>query len=158
MRYLVAADGPDLDSSVAKRFGHALVYLLVDGDTMEFKVMDRAWDNVSEDMAGALLHMEAAGVVTGNIGPSAFEHVNGRGIQVYICRSMTAREAIEKVVAGDCQPADKSTLKKSIQDHRKRDDGNSPHGKGGMGNGQGRGTCSGKGQGMGAGKGRGRGR
>ena len=123
MMYLIATNGSDLDSKTAKRFGHANTFLLVNGDTMEFKVVDRQWDDVPQHMVDALLSMNVEVVISGNIGPDAFERLNANNIKVYICRSMTGREAIEKVIAGDCLPAEKSTLKRSIHENRRNNGG-----------------------------------
>lgn len=127
MKVLVAADGNDLGAQVSKRFGHAAFFLLVDSETWTHTLLE----GVGEDgPAHGADRMQALGVdkiVTGNIGPNAFKDLRQRGVQVYLCKHTTAREAVESVLAGTREPAEGPSLKHSVHQHR-HEPGHHEHG------------------------------
>src|SRR3990172_4801349 len=93
MYYLVAADGPSLEAEIAKRFGHAVCHLLINAETHEISsftgdVCDRPHHGL-----GRYKSNEIAGVITGNIGPHAYEEVVAKGWKVYIARNCTVASA-----------------------------------------------------------------
>jgi len=132
MKVLVAAQGTTLDSPISKRFGHAPYYLTVDLDSMQVQVID----NTDHDETHAIIpQMAQLGVtvfITGNIGPHAFDLIRSLGGQVALARSLSVKEALDKLQRDELEILTASTLKHSIHDHE--------HGHGrGLGRGRGRG-------------------
>jgi len=162
-KYLVASSGETLDSKVSGRFGHSGYFLIIDPQTMEFKVFPGIGKDEYMQGIGKFVNLGIKKVITGNIGPSAYNDVISSGCTVYICRNMPVREAIKKVENGDVPVLKEPTLKESIHSARKAGGGYGGRGEGrgtgrglGLGPRDGRGT--GKGQGIGQGRGIGSGR
>lgn len=156
-KYLVASSGNTLDSKVSGRFGHSAYFLILDPQTMEFKVFPGIGKDEYMQGIGKFVNLGIKKVITGNIGPSAYNEVISSGCTVYICRNMPVREAVKKVENGDVPVLSESTLKESIHSARKAGDGYGGRGEG-RGKGRGRGTGPRDGRGMGRGQGIGRGR
>lgn len=128
-RYMIAASAPQLDAKVAKRFGHAGYYLVIDPETMEFETVA---DSVEGQPSQSIHRFESkgvSGIIVGNIGPNAFDKVRGMGWEVYSCIGMIIRDAVEKVHKGEIKPLEAPTMKVSVHEGR-------THGGGG-GKGQG---------------------
>lgn len=83
MNVVIAANGPTLDSAVAKRFGHAAYYLLVNTATLQLQVIanndahaeadNHDQHDESHAIIPQLVGQGAELFLTGNIGPHAFE-------------------------------------------------------------------------------------
>ena len=117
MKILFATEGENLESKIAKRFGHAPYYLIYDSETRELNVSGNKGH--SDDHA-ELIDLVDNGVevfILGNIGPHAFEVLNRKGAKMYLARGEIAREALEKFLNGELKPLEKPTLKRSIENH-----------------------------------------
>lgn len=116
MKYLVAAKAANLDAEIHKRFGHADVFLVVDSETLEFNATQGVGHDEPHHGIGRFDGKGIKRVIVGNIGPEAFKDVQAVGWEVYLCRAMTVREAIEKVHSGQVSPLEGPTLKRSISE------------------------------------------
>jgi predicted Fe-Mo cluster-binding NifX family protein len=121
MRILVAADAADLDAKVSKRFGHAPYFLVVDSEKWKLTAVEGVGEHSPEHGADQMVVLGVAKVATGNIGPNAFDDLSRRGLEVHICRHVTVREAVERLVSRACRPADGPTLSRSVHEHKSRD-------------------------------------
>jgi predicted Fe-Mo cluster-binding NifX family protein len=162
-KYLVASSGDTLDSKVSGRFGHSAYFLIIDPQTMEFKIFSGIGKDEYMQGIGKFVNLGIKKVITGNIGPSAYNDVISSGCKVYICRNMPVREAVKKVENGDVPVLQEPTLKKSIHSAQKAGGGYGGRGGGrgtkrGLGSGTGDGRGMGRGQGIGLGRGMGSGR
>jgi len=109
MKIAVSAAGGSLDSPVDPRFGRCQYFIIVDTETMSFEAIP----NMSADsMSGAGIQaaQEMAGrgvgaVITGNIGPNAYQVLSSAGIRILIGASGTVREAVEMFKIGQLQDA-----------------------------------------------------
>ncbi len=118
MKYLVAADGENLDAKVARRFGHATAHLVVDTDDWSVEVFGDDPEELPQHGLSRFLDLHLAGVVSGNIGPHAWQDITDLGLTLYIARRATVKEALEKIASGEIAPAEGPTLKRSIHDGR----------------------------------------
>jgi predicted Fe-Mo cluster-binding NifX family protein len=118
MKVLIAANGPTLDSPVAKRFGHAPYYLYVDSETEQAQAINNT-DPHDETHAiiPQLVGQGAEVFVTGNIGPHAFKLIRSLNRQVALARKMSAGQALDKLQRGELEILSASTLKRSIHEH-----------------------------------------
>jgi predicted Fe-Mo cluster-binding NifX family protein len=164
-KYLVASSGDTLDSKVSGRFGHSAYFLIIDPQTMEFKIFPGIGKDEYMQGIGKFVNLGIKKVITGNIGPSAYSEAISSGCKVYLCRNMPVREAIKKVENGDIPVLEEPTLKESIHAARKAGGGYGGRGEGrgtgrglGLGPRDGRGTGRGQGRGTGSGRGIGGGR
>jgi predicted Fe-Mo cluster-binding NifX family protein len=135
-----------LDAEVSPVFGRCPVYVFVDSDTMEFEAVPNpamsAAGGAGIQAAQFAVSKGAQAVLTGNVGPNAFNVLQQGGITIYPVSGGTVRQAVEALNGGQLQPVSAAT--------------SGMHG--GMGGGMGRGMGGGMGRGMGGGMGRGMGR
>jgi len=105
MKICVTAEGRNLDSKVDPRFGRCQHFIVVDSDTLEFE--DIKNPNI-ESMGGAgiqsaqlVASKQVKAVVTGNVGPNAFQTLQAAGVEVFTGASGTVKEVIEKYKRGE---------------------------------------------------------
>lgn len=114
MKVVIAAAGPTLDSLVAKRFGHAPYYLLVDSATRELQVIENHEDDdETHAIIPRLAGQGAVVFITGNIGPHAFQLIQSLQRQVVLARRMPAGEALDKLQRGELKLLNAPTVKHS---------------------------------------------
>ncbi len=115
MIYLIAANEPDLDAKISKRFGHAPYYLILNSETLEFTSIKGPDQDEPSDEFSRFAEAGARGAILGNVGPFAFEKLRGLGWDIYSCTGSTVREAVEKVTGGEVDPLSKPTMKRSVR-------------------------------------------
>ena len=105
MKICVTSEGSSLDSKVDPRFGRCQHFIIADSDTLEFEVVENP--NI-ESMGGAgiqsaqlVASKKVKAVVTGNVGPNAFQTLQAAGIEIFTGASGTVKEAIEKYKKGE---------------------------------------------------------
>ena len=106
MKVAVTSTGPDIDCSVDERFGRARYILVVDLDSDSLEVIDNE-DNF-EAMQGAgiqtaqdVSELGAQWVLTGHVGPKAFDALNAARVRIGTGASGTVRETLERYKNGD---------------------------------------------------------
>ncbi|MCK4805536.1 MAG: NifB/NifX family molybdenum-iron cluster-binding protein [Spirochaetes bacterium] len=104
MNIAVTSQGDNLDSPVDPRFGRCNYFLIIDSDTLEFEAVE---NSSSQARGGAGIQsgqlMSSKGVkavLTGNVGPNAFQTLNEAGIEIFLGASGTVREAVESYKEG----------------------------------------------------------
>ncbi|MGD9379307.1 MAG: NifB/NifX family molybdenum-iron cluster-binding protein [candidate division WOR-3 bacterium] len=108
MKICVTAQGDNLDSGLDPRFGRCQYFLFVDKDTLEFEAVK----NPNIDTTGGagvqsgqfVAGKEAKVVLTGNVGPNAFETLKAAGIDIVTGLSGSVREAIDEYKKGGVEP------------------------------------------------------
>jgi predicted Fe-Mo cluster-binding NifX family protein len=105
MKICITSEGGSLDSKVDPRFGRCQYFIIADTDTLEFEAMVNP--NI-ESMGGAGIQSaqlvsskQVKAVVTGNVGPNAFQTLQAAGIEIFTGASGTVKEVIEKYKKGD---------------------------------------------------------
>lgn len=108
MKICITSQGNNLDSELDPRFGRCKYFIFVDTDTLEFEAIENP--NI-EAMGGAgvqsgqlVAGKQVGAVLTGNVGPNAFETLKAAGINVITGLSGTVREVIEKYKTGKMAP------------------------------------------------------
>jgi len=108
----VSSEGPDMDARVDPRFGRAAGFIIIDPDTMAFEYVDNGSSQVMAQGAGiqAAEIVAATGarvLLTGFVGPKAFQALNAAGIRIgQNVDNLTVREAVQRFQAGDVPVAD----------------------------------------------------
>lgn len=108
----VTSQGPTLNDDMDPRFGRAGGFVVVDTDTMEFTYVDNGGSQAMSHGAGIqaaenIVNAGAGVLLTGYVGPKAFDALNAAGVKV--CQdleNMTVAEAIEHYKAGKTTFAD----------------------------------------------------
>jgi predicted Fe-Mo cluster-binding NifX family protein len=131
----------NLDAEVSPVFGRCPVYVFVDSDTMQFEAEPNpamsASGGAGIQAAQFAVSKGVQAVLTGNVGPNAFNVLQAAGITTYPVSGGTVRQAVEALKSGKLQPLSGAT--------------SGMHG--GMGGGRGRGMGRGMGMGRGTGAG-----
>ena len=97
----VTAEGPHLDARIDPRFGRAAGFVVADPDTMAFDYVDNGGSQVLAQGAGIQAAEIVAGtgavvLLTGFVGPKAFQALSAAGIAVVQnLDNLTVREAIQ---------------------------------------------------------------
>ena len=99
MKICISAEGTTLDARVDPRFGRCRTFIIVDTETMAFEAVDNVGTEASGGagiQAGQLVASRGAkAVLTGNVGPNAFQTLQAGGIAIYTGVSGTVREAVD---------------------------------------------------------------
>lgn len=107
----ITCEEPTLESRVDPRFGRAAGFLIVDPDSMHVEYIDNGSSQAMAQGAGiqaaeTVYRSGAKVVLTGFVGPKAFQALTAAGIQVVQnVENMSVREAVEAYKAGRFQPA-----------------------------------------------------
>jgi predicted Fe-Mo cluster-binding NifX family protein len=145
MRIAISAQGDNLDAPASPVFGRCPTYLFVDSETLQFEAAANPAMNqgggAGIQAAQFVVERGAEAVLSGNLGPNAFDVLQAAGVPGYLIPEGTVRQAVEAFKAQRLAPMAGA----NVAAHA------------GMGGGVGRGMGSGAGRGMGRGMG-GRGR
>lgn len=112
-RIAVSAQSPHLDDFLDPRFGRAAGFIIVDPQTMEHEYIDNGESQVRPQGAGIqaaeiVARTGAKVVLTGYVGPKAFQALQAAGITIaQNLEGLTVREAIKRYSGGDLEMANK---------------------------------------------------
>ncbi len=113
MRIVVSANGADLGAPASPVFGRCPVYVFVDTDTMAFEAMENpamgAPGGAGIQAAQFVVEQGAQAVVTGAVGPNAFNVLRAARVGVYPFAGGTVRQAVEALKAGRLQAVGEAT-------------------------------------------------
>lgn len=113
MKIAVSATGDELDAQLDRRFGRCSFFIIVDPETMEFDTIQNASQGASSgagvQAAQSLADSEVDSLITGNVGPNAFNALTSAGINIFTGSSGTVREAIDKYNEGELSQANEPT-------------------------------------------------
>jgi predicted Fe-Mo cluster-binding NifX family protein len=115
VKICVTASGNTLDASIDPRFGRAACLTIVDSESMAFETILNA---AAGTMGGAGIQaaqtLTKKGVdvlITGNVGPNAFQALSAAGIKIVTGASGTVREVVEKYKRGELSETGAPTVK-----------------------------------------------
>ncbi len=114
MKICVTALSGSLDAQVDPRFGRCQYFLIVDSDKMDFEVMP----NMSADTMGgagiqaaqAVANKGVEVVITGNVGPNAFQALSAAGIKIVTGAFGTVKDVIEMYKSGQLKETSGATV------------------------------------------------
>ena len=155
MKVCITSQGNTLDSQIDPRFGRCQCFIIADTDTSEFEAIENPYIAAAGGagiQSGQLVaEKEVKVVLTGNVGPNAFQTLQAAGIEIIIGISGTVKDVLEKYKKGELKP----TSGPSVGEKFGMNPGTGPVGPGGPGMGRGRGPGGGQGGGRGGGRGMG---
>ncbi|NLL94162.1 MAG: hypothetical protein GX224_00110 [Thermoplasmatales archaeon] len=97
MKVAVTAEGDTLDSPVADDFGHAPFILVVDCDTLDYRVVENEFVRelgAGMKVAEAIASLDVQAVITGGIGHHGIAILSKAGIRVSSDEDGTVEEAM----------------------------------------------------------------
>lgn len=103
MKICVTSVGRDMTSNVDPRFGRAAHFLLIDTETDQFHCLDditATGQGAGVMVAQSVINSGASAVVTGQIGPRAYDVLAAAGIEIFLAPSATVSGAIQDLHAG----------------------------------------------------------
>jgi predicted Fe-Mo cluster-binding NifX family protein len=105
MKICITSTGKNLDAGVDQRFGRCQYFLIVDMETMQVKTISNE-SALSSGGAGIqaaqiVTKEDVSSVITGNIGPNAFQILQAAGIKVFTGAEGTIKNAIENYQKGN---------------------------------------------------------
>ncbi len=105
MKICVTTAARDLDAQVDPRFGRCPYFLIIDSETMKFEAIPNTAAGV---MGGAgiqaaqtVANEGVEALITGNVGPNAFQALSAAGIKIVTGALGTVREVVERYKRGE---------------------------------------------------------
>ena len=105
MKVCLSSMGDNLDAQIDTRFGRCRYFLFVDTDSMEVEAVDNA--NIASAGGAGIRSAQlvadkgAKVLITGNVGPNAFDVLSAAGIKIYSGVSGSIKDALEKLKTGE---------------------------------------------------------
>jgi len=104
MKIAVTSTAKTLDSQVDQRFGRAAYFVIIETETMDFRVIENesvtAAGGAGISSAKVVIDSGAEAVLTGNCGPNAERTLSAAGIKLYTGVTGTVGEAVELFKGG----------------------------------------------------------
>jgi predicted Fe-Mo cluster-binding NifX family protein len=99
MRIAVTSTGETLDSEVDPRFGRAACFVVVDTETMDFKMIENASTAAAGgagiSSAKTVVDAGVEAILTGNCGPNAERTLRAAGVKLYTGVKGTVSQAVQ---------------------------------------------------------------
>ena len=110
MKICVTATANILDAQIDPRFGRCSYLIIVDSETMQFEAIPNtaagATGGAGIQAAQTISSKGVKLLITGNVGPKAFQALSAAGIEVVTGAFGTVREAVEKFKRGALRKTD----------------------------------------------------
>jgi predicted Fe-Mo cluster-binding NifX family protein len=108
MKIAVSSQGEHLDAPASPVFGRCPTYLFVVPETMEFEAVPNPAMNqgggAGIQAAQFVVNQGAEAVLSGNLGPNAFDVLQAANVPGFLVSEGTVRQAVEAYKAGQLQP------------------------------------------------------
>ncbi|HDP70674.1 MAG TPA: dinitrogenase iron-molybdenum cofactor biosynthesis protein [Actinobacteria bacterium] len=113
MKIAISSTGNELSSQVDPRFGRCQEFIIFDSETLEFEAISNEAINAAGGAgikaAQLVVDKGAEVVITGNIGPNAFNVLAGADIRVFVGAAGTIQNVIDSYKDGKLQEANQPT-------------------------------------------------
>src|SRR4030042_278800 len=114
MKICVTSQGKTLDSKVDPRFGRCQFFIIVDTDTLDFEGIENQSAQFSGGagiQSGQLMASKSVkAVLTGNVGPNAFQTLNAAGIKIFTGVGGTVKKAVGKYKKGELRAHESASV------------------------------------------------
>ncbi len=110
MKLAITSEGETLQSSMDLRFGRTKFFIVFDTETQMVVAIPNTVNLSAVQGAGiqagkAMVDLGVEAVITGHVGPKAFEALKAWKIKVYTSTAGTVADALEQMKAGQLQAA-----------------------------------------------------
>jgi len=107
MKIAISATGKTIENLLDMRFGRCEYFQIHDTESGEIKILDNKGQNASGGAGIAasnqLIDEKVDVIITGNLGPNAFELIQKSGIKAYKCRNIAISSVLEKYKNGELE-------------------------------------------------------
>jgi len=114
VRICVTAAGNSLDAPVEPRFGRCPYFIFVDSETMAFEAVPNmamgAMGGAGIQAAQLIASRGAKVLITGNVGPNAFQALAAAGVRIVVGAYGTVREVVERYKRGELRETGAPTV------------------------------------------------
>jgi predicted Fe-Mo cluster-binding NifX family protein len=114
MKICITSTGKDLDAQIDPRFGRCAYFLFINTDDMKLEVKANestlSMGGAGIQAAQRVAQLKARCVITGNIGPNAFQTLQAANIEVITGVSGKVKDAIEQYTADNLQKTERATV------------------------------------------------
>ncbi len=114
MKICVSATADSVDAQADPRFGRCPYLIIVDSETLQFEavpnVASGAMGGAGIQAAQTIASKGAKVLITGNVGPNAFQALAAAGIRVVVGASGTVRQVVEKYKKGELEETSSATV------------------------------------------------
>jgi predicted Fe-Mo cluster-binding NifX family protein len=104
MKICVSAVSDSMEAQLDPRFGRCLYFVIVDSETMNFEAIPNAASSATGgagiQSAQTIANKGVKVVITGNVGPNAFQALSAAGIEIVTGASGTVKTVIEDYKKG----------------------------------------------------------
>ena len=113
MKVAITSSTKSIDSTIDERFARCNFFVIIDTDSMEYEFFSNeaiaSSSGAGVKAAQELINRGVDAVITGNIGPNAFDVLNKAGIKIFKA-SGSIREAIENFKEGNLKEMDMANV------------------------------------------------
>ena len=114
MKICITSQGNNLEAEVDPKFGRCAYFIIADPETSEFEAIDnmnaRSGGGAGIQSGQLLSEKDVKAVLTGNVGPNAFQTLNAAGIDIITGVSGIVSDAIAKYKNGEFKPDSSATV------------------------------------------------
>jgi predicted Fe-Mo cluster-binding NifX family protein len=114
MKIAIPASSDKLEANLDPRFGRCQYFLIVDSDSMDFNAIPNDSINAAHgagiQAAQIIANMGVDVVITGNVGPNAFNVLFASGIKIVTGASGSIKDVIEKFKSGQLKEVKNPTV------------------------------------------------
>ena len=114
MKIAITSQGDNLEASVDTRFGRCAYFIIVDPETEAFEAVSNpaidAMGGAGPQAAQTIADKGAEAVITGNVGPNAFQTLRAASVKIYQVASGTVKETLAKYKSGELQELSNSSV------------------------------------------------
>lgn len=99
MKIAISAANKTIDSSLDSRFGRCEYFIIYDTDKNSHEAVINSGISASGGAgikaANQIIEIKAEVVITGNLGPNAYELLQSAQVKAYSCSKVSVKEAVE---------------------------------------------------------------
>ena len=114
MKIAITSQGDNLEASTDLRFGRCAYFIIIDPETEKFEAVlnpaTNAMGGAGPQAAQTISDKGAVAVITGNVGPNAFQTLKAANIKVYQGASGTVKETLAKYKSGELKEFSNSSV------------------------------------------------